>query len=265
MTRPLVAVILAVSALYAQSAPAASADRVLYFANTDTAQGMREITNAVRAITEIPAMLDLAKRTLQLTGNAKQMELAEWVFGELDRPANTQPPSPQAPSSTTYSDQLPNGKTVTEAVLVLHFPNAESPRNIQETANTIRAITEIVRLMPVNGTSAIVLRGNADRTALAEWIFNQLAQSAAAQRPGVYEYRLPPTSVVYDHADLTRVFYLSKTNNLQPIISAVREATKITRMMPQNQMNAIVARGTDSQMATASQLVLQLDRSPAQP
>jgi len=84
---------------------------VLYFANTDSHQGMLEINNAIKAITGISAALDSTQRTLEVSGSANQIELAEWVFNELDRPATAQ--ASQSPNSTTYTEQLPNGKTLT--------------------------------------------------------------------------------------------------------------------------------------------------------
>jgi hypothetical protein len=131
-----IGLLLAVQWLYGQNtaaqtvpgtfpAPAASAsrsaDRVLYFANTDSRQGMQEINNAIRAITSIPASLDLTQRTLEVGGTAKDIELAEWVFNELDRAAPAQ--SSRSPNSTTYTEQLPNGKTLTEIVRVFYFTN----------------------------------------------------------------------------------------------------------------------------------------------
>ena len=143
-------------------APGSFTSQPLHFANTDTRQGMQEINNAIMSITSIPAALDLTQRTLEVRGSADKIELAEWLFNELDRPATAQ--ASQNPNSTTYTEQLPDGRTLTEVVRVFYFTNSTSPRHIQETANTIRAIADISRPMPIfNERRAIVLRGRVDR------------------------------------------------------------------------------------------------------
>jgi hypothetical protein len=239
-----IGLLLAAQWLYGQQTAAQSVNKVLYFANTDSRQGMQQINNAIRATTSISADLDLTQRTLEVSGTAKEIELSEWVFNELDRPAISQ--ASQSPNSTTYTEQLPNGKTLTEVVRVFYFTNSTSPKGIQEKVNTIRAIAEIVRIMPVDERRTIVLRGSVERMGLAEWLFNELNQLPTAQRSGVLQYRLPPATADPDHSDLTRIFYLSGTTNAQQVISAIRLSTKITRMMPDPEHNAVVVRASDS-------------------
>jgi type II secretory pathway component GspD/PulD (secretin) len=252
-----IGLLLAAEWLYGQQTAAQSVDKVLYFANTDSRQGMQEITNAIRAITGIPGTLDSTQPTLEVSGTAKEIELAEWVFNELDRPATTQ--AAESPNSTTYTEQLLNGKTLSEVVRVFYFTNRPSPKRIQETVNTIRAITEIVRLMPFNERSAILLRGSVDRMGLAEWLFSELNQPLTAQNSGVLQYRLLPATADPDHSDLTRIFYLSGTANAQQIINAIRSSTKVTRIMPMPEQNVLVVRASDSLMTDAAALVQQLD------
>ena len=143
---------------------------------------------------------------------------------------------------------------------VFYFTNSPSPKRIQEKVNTIRGIAEIVRVMPVfDERSAIVLRGSVDRMGLAEWLFNELNQPPPAQRSGVLQYRLPPPTPDPDHSDLTRIFYLSGTTNAQHVANAIRSSTKITRMMPDPEHNALVVRASESRVADAEKLVQQLD------
>jgi type II secretory pathway component GspD/PulD (secretin) len=144
-------------------------------------------------------------------------------------------------------------------VLVFYFTNSTSPKRIQEKVNTIRAIAEIVRLMPVEERSAIVLRGSVDRMGVAEWLFHELNQRPTAQQSGVLQYRLPPATADPDHSDLTRIFYLSGATNAQQVINAIRSSTKITRIMPDPEHNALVVRASDSLLADAEKLVQQLD------
>jgi type II secretory pathway component GspD/PulD (secretin) len=92
---------------------------------------------------------------------------------------------------------------------------------------------------------------------LAEWLFHELNQRPTAQQSGVLQYRLSPATA--DPSDLTRIFYLSGTTDAQQVIKAIRSSTKITRMMPDPEHNALVVRASDSLVADAEKLVQQLD------
>jgi len=46
------------------------------------------------------------------------------------------------------------------------------------------------------------------------------------------------------------------------VIKAIRSSTKITRMMPDPEHNALVVRASDSLVADAEKLIQQLDRPP---
>ena len=215
-----IGLLLAAQWLYGQQTAAQSVNiaqgsftsQALHFANTDSRQGMQEINTAIMSIIGIPAALDLTQRTLEVRGSADKIELAEWLFNELDRPAT--PQAPRSPNSTPYTEQLPDGRPLTEVLRVFYFTNSTSPRRIRETANTIRAIADISRPMPIfNERRAIVLSGRVDRMGLAEWLFNELNQLPTAQRSGVLQYRLTTATADPDHSDLTRIFYLSDTAN----------------------------------------------------
>lgn len=246
-----------VSLTYGQNAVEPSVDRVLYFTNMESREAIQEIVNSIRAITEIAAVPDIAQRTFTLRGTARQIELAEWLFDELDKPAKR--PPQQTPNSARYNYHSPNGKD--EIVRLFYFTDMVSARRIQETVNTIRAIAELVRVMPVNEQRAVVLRGDLDRMGLAEWLFNELEKPANAQPSAPldaerHEYRFQTGS---DHNDdVARVFYLAHTGNpqdLERIISTIRTMAKITRLMPASEQNALVLRATGVQIVEAEQLV----------
>src|SRR4051812_45201102 len=66
-------------------------DRVFECAHAQTVQQMREITMAIRQVTDVRQVLpDDARKTLKVRGTARQIAFAEWLFYELDKPINTQ-------------------------------------------------------------------------------------------------------------------------------------------------------------------------------
>jgi len=57
---------------------------------------------------------------------------------------------------------------------VFYLSNVNTPAELQEVINTIRAIADLQRVAPYNNQFAIIARGEADRMALAEKIVNDL-------------------------------------------------------------------------------------------
>jgi len=59
-----------------------------------------------------------------------------------------------------------------QVLKVFYLSNVNTPQELQEIVNAVRAVTELTRLMPYNSLHAIIARGEADRVALAEKIVN---------------------------------------------------------------------------------------------
>ena len=61
-----------------------------------------------------------------------------------------------------------------EVVRTFYLANAATPQEIQEVAAAIRGLTDIRRLFPVNSMNALIVRGPADKIALAEKVINDI-------------------------------------------------------------------------------------------
>jgi general secretion pathway protein D len=66
-----------------------------------------------------------------------------------------------------------------QVLRVFYLSNVNTPQELQEIVNAVRAVTELTRLMPYNSLHAIIARGEADRVALAEKIINDLDRPKA--------------------------------------------------------------------------------------
>src|SRR5260370_760713 len=89
---------------------------------------------------------------------------------------------------------------------VLHITHAESDRQLQEIATDIRGITAIPQVSVDTAQKTLTIHGTAAGIAAAEWLLNQLDESAPAQRPenpAAHEYRLSGD-------DIVRVFHLNR-------------------------------------------------------
>ncbi|PWU12082.1 MAG: hypothetical protein C5B51_01395 [Terriglobia bacterium] len=66
-----------------------------------------------------------------------------------------------------------------QVLKVFYLSNVNTPQELQEIVNAVRAVTELTRLMPYNSQNAIIARGEADRVALAEKIIQDLDKPRA--------------------------------------------------------------------------------------
>jgi general secretion pathway protein D len=61
-----------------------------------------------------------------------------------------------------------------QVMKVFYLSNVNTAQEIQEIINAVRTLTELNRIMPYNSQNAIIVRGEADRVALAERIISDL-------------------------------------------------------------------------------------------
>jgi len=126
---------------------------------------------------------------------------------------------------------------------VLHFTHAETDQQLQEIATDIRGITAIPQLSIDTTLKTLTIHGTAAEIATAEWLLNQLDESAPAQRPqnpAAHEYQLSAD-------DIVRVFHLANAPTpkmLQEIATDVRSIADIRRLFTYNKTSAMTVRAT---------------------
>jgi len=227
--------------------------RVYYLAHTATPQGMQEIVNAARSITDMRNLFPCSgPRALALRGTEDQMAMAEWVLNELD-----QPPPPPAEKPLVHEFH-PAGGGDDMVARVFFMAHTRTPQGIQEIVNLIRTMADVQRFYPVNQTMAVVMRGSVAQGALAEWLFNELDRPAgthSAATPHEYQFPGRPDGLV-------RVFYVANAGTpqaLQEINNQVRIAAQIQRAFPYRSLSALVMRGTAAQIGVAERLINEHD------
>ncbi|MFN7921357.1 MAG: hypothetical protein U0Q16_14745 [Bryobacteraceae bacterium] len=140
--------------------------RVFNLADTDAPQSLQEVATVVRSITEMRRLFTYPKaKALAVRGGADQLKLAEWLIGELDRPA-----SQTRSDSALFSYAAPD-----DTVRVFYLTPGESPRQLQDVAVSVRKTAGVRRLFTYNAPRAMVVRGTATQIARAE----QLIQTRA--------------------------------------------------------------------------------------
>lgn len=141
--------------------------RVLYVANAKTAQDFQEIATLVRTTAEIRRMFTVnTLRAVLIRSTPDQMAMAEWLLGQLDKPASAQ----QTQSSGEY--RVPGAAD--DVVRVYFVANAKSVQDFQAIANAVRTATEIRRVFTYNAERALAVRGTVNQLALAENLIHDL-------------------------------------------------------------------------------------------
>jgi hypothetical protein len=240
MFRTIVVLAICASASFAQPA----ATRVLRFNHVVEPQSLMEVGTVVRSTGEIrDSKADAQARTLTLSGEVWQMELAEWLMNKLDRvpvPARSGPERYEIPG-------IPD-----PSVRIFYPARADTPVNLQELTTTVRSVIEIRRAFTFNAAKAVVLRGTPAETDTAEWLFRELDRGPA--NGAVSEIRTLPN----DSEGVIRVFYLRpvlSVEQFQRNATEVRREVAIRRMFTFNALRAMAIRGTAEQVAAAERLL----------
>jgi hypothetical protein len=182
-------------------------------------------------------------------GTAEQVALASWIFSELNGP----PSQGQAGAISQYGG-------AGDPVWVYHLANTGSREALLEMLNTLRNIGIITKVFPKFSGNELVVRASPGQQALAAWLVRQLDQPAgqAASGGNRPQFRLDDAGM----QRVVQVFYLAHANppaDMQNLANLLRTKAHLTMVFANNAEKAIVARGTDSEIARAAQLVAEND------
>ena len=100
-------------------------------------------------------------------GTSDQLAFAQWLFDELDKPANLG----QTTESSLYKYQAP-GETE-DSARVFYLPRP-SESDLQKIATQIRTAANVQRAYFLSGPRALVLRGSSEQIALGERLIKEL-------------------------------------------------------------------------------------------
>jgi type II secretory pathway component GspD/PulD (secretin) len=248
------------AAALAQPTIDGEAARIFRFAHAELPQQRQEITNSIRSIAELQrAVVDSQPAALVVRGTPEQLDLAAWVFGELDR-------APGPPAATVMESYKVPGDYAPQ-VRAFFLAHGGSPQTMQEIVNTVRSVAEVQRVMAYEANAVLVLRGSSDQVELAAWIIRNLDKPAGVQSEP------KPLEATYNDssprpATAVRMYRLTHSTTpqaMQELMNAVRSIAEAQRVMIDNAIATLTLRGTPAQAAMATWLVQELDRAPAAP
>lgn len=221
--------------------------RIFYLAHAGTPRQTQEMINSLRSNTEVTRIMPYNRSyAIVLRGTQAQAALAEWMIKGLDL----------APGQTPAPARTPVTFASGEVAQIFYLTHAQSAQQLQEIINTVRSLAEIPRLTAYNSSHAINLRATAEKAAAAAWMVGEL-DKPAPQTQAMDSY------LMQGAADgVMRVFYLPSvpSGDLQQLVTQIRSAAPVTRIVTNNAVSAVAIRGTAGQIAIAEQLVQQRTR-----
>jgi hypothetical protein len=221
--------------------------RVFFLRNAATVQDFQEVATTVRTIAEIRRVFTFnAPRALAVRGTADQLAAADWMIRELDQPATAKR------TDSPVHHMIDTNRQPGPDVRVFYLPYASTVQQFQEVATLVRTIAEIRRVFTYNTAKAMIVRGNANEMALADWMVHELAKPVSADASQTYTY----PDFNHDGENLVRVFYVKDTPTVaafQELATEIRTTAKIRRVFTYNETRALALRGTAAQLALAEQ------------
>jgi len=221
---------------------------VLRFVNTAGTQERQAVANSLRAVADVPqAVVDDSAATVALSGSPAQLTLAQWLFRELDQPG----------TPGTHQYNVPGGTD--DIVQVFYLKTPQTPQQLQEIVNAARSITDLQRVVAVNGPKLIAARGQGVRIAAAAWLINDLDQASS---PGLHTYGVQ----MPDRAPLIATVRLANTSSpqtMQEIVNTVRSMADLPRVVVANGPRFLAMRGDPAQIALGEWIIAQLDQKSA--
>jgi type II secretory pathway component GspD/PulD (secretin) len=160
--------------------------RVLQAGNTKSAQDFQEIANTVRTIVEIRRLFTVnTSRAVLVRSTSDQMAMAQWLLGELDKPADAE--TSRASSEYRVPDSMYPLAAIKsphdEAVRVFYVAGTKSVQEFQAVANAVHTAAGIRQIFTYNPRRAVAVRGTPDQLALAEKLIHDLDHPRDAARP----------------------------------------------------------------------------------
>ena len=138
------------------------------FVNAENTGTVREISDAIRVITHVRvASGDYSRMSLAVSGTSEQIGEAEWLVGQLDRPAT---------GLSGFGSDYPAAGGQRIRIIPIHNLNGV------ELSGVVRDIGEIGRAASCPSAKAIIVRDAPDRLRLAQWLVSELDRSSATTR-----------------------------------------------------------------------------------
>ena len=216
-------------------------------------ESMRETVAALRTIVKTQRISsDQKSQSITVEGSARELDLAEWLVGELGNPH----PSPNGRGYIMPQDSddltLVIGEVQVGAQVSAGTARVATPQDLNELANAIHVLADAPRTTAYAPSSVLVWRGKVWQNDFVLWLLHELAS------PPKVISTAPISHVIEQPSRSVRIFYFAPettVQNLGQTVSTVRLKTRVQRVVAIDADRAIVLRGTDPEAAAAEQII----------
>jgi hypothetical protein len=230
--------------------------QVFFLAHLDSPQDLQEAINTTRSVGDIQRMAhSVTVKAIIGRGDRSDLETAEWILGQVDQAADA-----LKPGGRNRTIKVSDTRRQDTAAQVYVLSNTKTPQAMQELINGVRSVAEIQRFFPFHSHNLVIIRASTEQLALADWMIQLLDEPAGDT--ATHEFHYTP-AYAHDTATIARVFFLNHVDSalrLMQIVDEVRTATQIQRMFPNNQLHAILMRGSGDQVSRAEQMIKERDQ-----
>lgn len=224
--------------------------RVFTLANGETEPQLQDIASAITHVGGIrQTQVDASEHAISVSGTADQIEFAQWIVSELDKPAA----EPLPANSVEHQYRMPAERF--DIVRVFYVAHSQTPLDLQEIMTMMRVSSNLRFIIPNASRRALIARGTALQIEVAAWLVGELEATAnaapsAAKEP--HEYKVPGGD------ELVRLFFLAQSQtpqDIQKVMTTVHAAANIANIFPSVSRKALLVRGTPDQIAIAARVI----------
>jgi hypothetical protein len=225
--------------------------QIFYLSHVDNPRDLQEIVNAIRSVTDILRCFPMnQQKAIVMRGLPGQVKAADWLLSVLDQPAGA-PTGGATSRDYRLAPEDWNTRAGELVVRVAPLAHLDTPQAIQEVTNVTRGMADIQRCFPIQSRRVLVIRGNDDQMALAEWLLKQFDGPAGQ---GTNEFKMGGAAA---GGQIAQVAYVnaSTLESLLGTVTEIRTATQMQRVFGFPAQLAVAMRGTADQLAQAQQVI----------
>ena len=205
--------------LFAVVALVRADERTLQLTNPSTLRGMQEIATILRTVGDIKNLsLDAPHASFAVSGTPAELDFAEWIVHQVDRPAGWQPSEQDRNNPSTREYHLAPG-TPNGVARAFYLTSTLQPRPTQETLTILRTVLDVQKIFNYTDHHILVYRGPAAQVEAVDWTLKILDSPAGTPVP------TEPWRLDSKPFDLLRVFSLppdTTSPQMQQLITVLR-------------------------------------------
>jgi len=230
------------AAILLLAAVAFADERTVTVANAPSGPAMQEMATVLRTVIDIPKVT-VNPASFILEGTPAQLDAAEWVIHQLDKPPGGKPAN-----AAVREFRLP--PETRGPVIRIYYLSDPGIKTMQEELTILRLVIDVQKVFQYSPLQALVYRDMDSDPEDVEWLLHALEAHVTS---------VPHRLLVGHPRDLVRVFALPPETTARQVLDLVAKLrmppVSTMKVFARNVPPAIVIRGTSEQLEAAEAIV----------